>query len=274
MGFARSALPSAYVASSAEDLGHVLIAHLNDGAYEGEQVLEGSAMAELRRPLINPDAWTGYGWGWWTYPLWNAGALIREGDVPRYDVPIILEHTGAHGNYASGMVLMPEEQLGVVVLMNTDDSVAPTRIQGVGTGIAQTLLDIAPGIPASFDPPLTQFAKAIGLAIIILMALGVAIATRRLVRWRRDPSTAPGGRRGMLLHVGIPLAVDLGVTALLWLLALDTARLTLSDYPVLAYHSPDIGVALALIALLGLGWGLVRTVLTLRVLRQVRSAHA
>ena len=148
MGFARSALPSAYVASSAEDLGHVLIAHLSDGAYEGSRSSRVQPMAELRRPLINPDAWTGYGWGWWTYPLWNAGALIREGDVPRYDVPIILEHTGAHGNYAGGMVLMPEEQLGVVVLMNTDDSVAPTRLQGVGSGIAQILLGTAPGIPA------------------------------------------------------------------------------------------------------------------------------
>jgi CubicO group peptidase (beta-lactamase class C family) len=268
MGFARSGLPSAYIASSAEDLGHVLIAHLNGGAYGGTQVLDASSMAELRRPLTNPDAWSGYGWGWWTYPFWNAGALIGGQDVPRYDVPIILEHTGSHGNYASGMVLLPDEQLGVVVLMNTDDAVAPSRLQQVDTGIAQILLGVAPSIPAPFDPPLNQFAKVIGLAIIVLMALGVVVAARRLVRWRRDPSTAPGGRRGMLLHLGLPLAVDVGVTALIWWLALDTAGLTLSDYRVLVHHSPDVGLAMALIALLGLGWGLLRTALTLRVLRR------
>jgi CubicO group peptidase (beta-lactamase class C family) len=272
MGFARSGLPSAYIASSAEDLGHVLIAHLNSGAYDATQVLDASSMAELRRPLTNPDPWSGYGWGWWTYPLWNAGVLIEGQDVPSYDVPVILEHTGSHGTYAGGMVLLPEEQLGVVVLMNTDDSVAPTRLAQVDTAIAQLLVGIEPGIPVPFDPLLNQFAKALGVAIVVILALGVALASRRLLRWHRDQSSAPGGGRGLLFHVGLPLAMDIGLTALLWWLTLDTAGFTLADYPVLVHHSPDIGLLLALVAMLGLGWGLLRTALTLRVLRRESPA--
>ena len=36
----------------------------------------------------------------------------------------MLEHTGSHATYASGMVLLPEEEFGVVVLMNLNDEVA------------------------------------------------------------------------------------------------------------------------------------------------------
>jgi hypothetical protein len=61
--------------------------------------------------------------------------------------------------------------------------------------------------------------------------------------------------------------VDVGVTALAWWLVLDTARLTLPEFPVIVHEAPDIGLALVLIAVLGVGWGLVRTALTLRVLR-------
>jgi hypothetical protein len=199
--------------------------------------------------------------------------VLKDGaDTSRYDVPVILEHTGSHGTYAGGMVLLPEEQLGVVVLMNTDDSVAPTRLAQVDTAIAQLLVGIEPGIPVPFDPPLNQFAKALGVAIVVILALGVALASRRLLRWRRDPSSAPGGGRGLLFHVGLPLAMDIGLTALLWWLALDTAGFTLADYPVLVHHSPDIGLLLALVAMLGLGWGLLRTALTLRVLRRESPA--
>jgi hypothetical protein len=102
---------------------------------------------------------------------------------------------------------------------------------------------------------------------VVLMALGVAWAARRIRRWRRDPSMAPRGRRGLLVHLILPLCLDVGVTALAWWLVLDTARLTLPEFPVIVHEAPDIALTLVLIAVLGVGWGLVRTVLTIRVLR-------
>jgi len=50
-------------------------------------------------------------------------------------------------------------------------------------------------------------------------------------------------------------------------LVLDTARLTLPEFPVIVHEAPDVGLALFLIAVLGVGWGLVRTVMTARTLR-------
>ena len=267
IGFRRSGLPSAYAASSAQDLGHVLIAHLNDGAYAGQQVLPPGAAATLHEPLIQPDGWDGYGWGWWTFPLWDLGKLEPQPGLSRYSVPILLEHGGSHDTYAGGMALLPAEGLGVVILMNTDNSVAPSRISSLDSGIAEILLGVDPGVPAATDEPLRQYGKVLLAGVVVLMAIGVVIAGRRIQRWRRDRAAAPDGRGGLLMHVVLPVVVDLGVTAFFWWLVLSTAGFTLAGYPILVHEAPDIALALAAIAVLGIGWGLVRTAMTLRTMR-------
>jgi CubicO group peptidase (beta-lactamase class C family) len=267
IGFRRSGLPSAYVASSAEDLGHVLIAHLNDGGYAGNEVLPPGAIATLHEPLIQPDAWDGYGWGWWTFPLWDLGKLEPQPALSQYKVPILLEHSGSHDTYAGGMVLLPAQGLGIVILMNTDNSVAPSRISSLDSGIAEVLLGLDPGVPAATDEPLRQYGKFLLAGVAALMAIGVVVAGRRIRRWRGDRAAAPHGRSGVVLHVALPVFVDLGVTALSWWLVLSTARFTLADYPILIHEAPDIALALAVVALLGIGWGLVRTAMTLRTMQ-------
>jgi CubicO group peptidase (beta-lactamase class C family) len=268
IGFRRSGLPSAYIASSAEDLGHVLIAHLNGGTYQGQQVLPAAAIGLLHQPLIHPDAWDGYGWGWWSFPLWDAGSLKDGEKVSAYQVPVVIEHTGSHDTYAGGMSLLPAQELGVVVLMNTDNSAAPSRISSLDTDLAKILLGVERGVPVASDEPVRQYGKPLLAGAAILMALGVAWAARRIRRWHRVPSTAPRGARGLLLHLILPVGLDVGVTALAWWLVLDTARLTLPEFPVIVHEAPDVGLALAAIAVLGLGWGLARTALTIRVLRE------
>ena len=68
-----------------------------------------------------------------------------------------------------------------------------------------------------------------------------------------------------------PLVLDVGLTLLAWWLVLDRSHLSIADYPSILHQAPDIGLAIGLIAVFGLGWGLLRTVLTLRV-RQASSA--
>jgi CubicO group peptidase (beta-lactamase class C family) len=269
IGFRRSGLPSAYIASSAEDLGHVLIAHLDGGSFDGQQVLPAAAIEQLHQPLVHPDAWNGYGWGWWTFPLWDAGKLGLEPGATdtEYSVPIVLEHDGSHDTYAGGMVLLPVQRLGAVILMNTDNSAAPSRISALAPGIADILVGLHPGVPASSDDPVRQYGKALLAVVAVLMALGTAVAFRRLRRWRRDPASGPRGPWGVLLHLVLPLVVDLGVTAFFWWLVLSTANFALADYPIIVHEAPDVGLALAVIAVLGIGWGLIRTLITLRVVR-------
>ena len=86
--------PSAFLAASAEDLGHFLIAQLNGGEYEGVSVVDDTAL--LHEPLSRPNPWEGYAFGLSVHPLWTAGQLSSNQAGNSYQLPVILEHGGDH----------------------------------------------------------------------------------------------------------------------------------------------------------------------------------
>lgn len=268
--YSRAGLPSASVVASAEDLGHVLMAHVNDGVFGGSSIISADAMAELHRPLVNPsDDAEGYGWGWWSYPLYGAGQRT-PGDVPRYEAPIILEHGGSLPTFASGMVILPEAGYGVVVLMNREDNIAPSRFHQMHVGIATILSgEPAPELMA-YDSPIRAYGRIIALGVPLLQMGGVALAMGRLRSWRRDPPPRRRARRWQLAHLVAPLVVDLGVPLFLWWTFFTNAMLQPIDYFGVFPSTPDAALSLLAIALLGLGWGVVRTRLTLQVIRAPR----
>jgi CubicO group peptidase (beta-lactamase class C family) len=265
--FVRGSVPSSFIAASAEDLGHVLVAHLNGGTYEGTQVLAASAMADLRRPLTHIDPWSGYGWGWFTYPLWDAGKLEDGADVSTYTVPVMLEHGGSHATYASGMLLLPEEEIGVVVLMNLNDENASSRFYQLHTGIAQILLGREAPALTSYDDFLAQNGKLVGLAWVALLVAFVAWSARRYRRWRRDPGSAPRGPRAVVRHMLLPLAIVVAQLVAFWLLVFSRGA-TISDVPRLVRLSPDIGLIVIVVSLVSLAWILICGIWSARVLRQ------
>lgn len=267
VGFVRGSVPSAYIASGAEDLGRVLMAHLSDGASAASPILAASSWQALREPLVHPDAWDGYGWGWWTAPLWDAGYLVDKPGASIYQVPVMIDHTGSHSTYATAMAILPEAGYGIVVLMNRNDEAASSRFYQVHGGIAQILLGRDAPALVNYDDLLGTYGRQLYGITALLMVLGVWPALRMLRRWRRDPSAAPRGSRGIVRHLGLPLVLDIGLPLLAWWLVLDRSHLSVGDYPAILRLAPDIGLAIGLIAVFGLGWGLVRTALTLRVLR-------
>lgn len=272
--FARSSLPSSFIAASAEDLGHVLIAHLNDGAYRGTQVLDAAAMADLRHPLTHPDPWDGYGWGWWSSPLWNAGSLTDGPEISRYEVPVMLEHTGSHATFASGMVLLPEEGLGVVVLMNMNDEVASSRFYELHTGIAQMLLGRDAPPLVAYDDLLAQNGRLIALAWVVAMSLLVAWSVRRYRRWGRDPASAPRGAWAVARKLILPLLINLGLLAGFWLLVASRGEISFGVIVRIVRLWPDIGLLVLLVTAIGLGWGVIGTIWTARLARRGRRASA
>jgi len=265
--FVRGSVPSSFIAASAEDLGHVLIAHLNRGAYEGTFVLDPSAMADLRKPLSHPDPWSGYGWGWFTYPLWDAGRLEDGDGVSSYAVPVMLEHGGSHATYASGMVLLPREEIGVVVLMNLNDENASSRFYQMHTGIAQILLGRPAPVLTSYDDFLAQNGKLVGLAWVALLVTFVAWSVRRYRRWRQDAASAPRGARGVIRHMLLPLAIVVAQLVAAWLLVYSRGS-TIQDVPRLARLAPDIGLIVVVVSLVSLAWILIGTIWAVRLLRR------
>jgi CubicO group peptidase (beta-lactamase class C family) len=271
--YSRAGLPSASVVASAEDLGNVLVAHLNEGRFEGRAVVSPSGMAELHRPLVNPSYEAeGYGWGWWSFPLYGVGELAA-GDPPRYEAPIVLEHGGSLPTFASDMVIMPEAGYGIVVLINRNDELAPSRFYQMHLGIA-TILSGKPATElVSYDEPIRAYGRVIAVGIPLLQLGGVALALGRLRRWRREPPQLRRTRRWQLTHLALPLVVDLGVPFSLWWTFFTSAMLQPIDFLRVFPATPDASLSLLAIAVLGLGWGTVRTWLTLRIVRAPEPAR-
>jgi CubicO group peptidase (beta-lactamase class C family) len=265
--FVRGSVPSSFIAASAEDLGHVLVAHLNQGAYEGNQVLDAAAMAALRQPLAHPDPWSGYGWGWWTYPLWDAGQL-EEGDaIPTYSVPVVLEHGGGHATFASGMLLLPKEEIGVVVLMNLNDDFAASRFYQLHPGIATILLGREAPALASYDDFLSANGRLVGLVWIVLLVGFVAWSVRRYRRWRRDQASGPRGALPILWRMIMLLVIVVAQLVLFWQLLLSQTAASFSDVPRLVRLAPDLGLIVVIVTAVSVAWIVIWTIWTISLLR-------
>lgn len=102
------------ISSSVNDLSHWLIMQLDNGKYNGKEIVTSSAISQTRLPhsilgnggtLFNKGHFSLYGLGW----------FLRE-----YNGRKIVEHSGGVNGFVTSVALVPEENLGIVVLTNTD----------------------------------------------------------------------------------------------------------------------------------------------------------
>jgi len=108
--------PAASISSSANDMSHWLICQLDSGRYDGKQVIPFSVIKITRRPesiignsnpTFNSTHFSLYGLGW---------------ELTDYESREIVSHTGGVNGFVSSVTLLPEENLGVVILTNTDQN--------------------------------------------------------------------------------------------------------------------------------------------------------
>lgn len=248
--YPRGLLPAGYLASSAEDMGRYLRAHLNGGRAEGVRILSPAGFAELHRPgvAIEDGLWTGMGWG-----------------VGDFNGARVLQHDGNTGNYRAEMWLLPERGLGFVLLMNASNELQTTPTRALGQGIAELLLGPEPAAVAL--NPVAQGFSVLVLALAALQLLAVARSVVTLRRWGRVPPRPHQWR-----HVWLPLAG--GLLAALGFLVVVPALFLGGSLPVALLLVPDLGVVVAVAGALALAWALLRTVLALRLLRQQTTSPA
>jgi CubicO group peptidase (beta-lactamase class C family) len=108
--------PCGSISSSVNDMSHWLIALLDSGKYENQQVIPNKVVQRTRKPEsiqgrsrhpFNKTHFNLYGLGWGLMDYEN-----RE----------IVSHTGGVNGFVTSVTLLPEEKLGVVVLTNEDQN--------------------------------------------------------------------------------------------------------------------------------------------------------
>ncbi len=230
--YPRQHFPSGFYISCAEDLAHALIAHLNDGEYQGASLISPAGMAQLHQPVLDD-----YAMGW-------------AGSGP------LQWHDGSVADYGSQIFIDRQRHLGIAVLFNINNAVGASRLYRLAPDIWRLLIGLQPD-PA---PPETQYWTLAIMLIAILVAavIWLRVSWRMLARWRKEPASRPRGlRRGALL--GLPLLVELALAVYLW------RQLTAGLLNGLLYQ-PDLTILLLADVALLVGWGAVRTILGARLL--------
>jgi CubicO group peptidase (beta-lactamase class C family) len=106
--------PAGSISSSARDMSKWVMMQLNNGLYEGRQVVPASAIAQTRLPhsilgngghLFNKGHFALYGLGWF---------------LEEYNGREIISHTGGVNGFVTSVTLVQEDKLGIAVLTNTD----------------------------------------------------------------------------------------------------------------------------------------------------------
>ncbi len=108
--------PAGSIGSSVNDMSHWVMMLLDNGKYNGKQVVPASAIAQTRIPhsiignggvLFNEGHFSLYGLGW---------------ELQEYCGKEIVSHTGGVNGFVTSVTLIPEEKLGIIVFTNTDQN--------------------------------------------------------------------------------------------------------------------------------------------------------
>jgi len=256
--YSRTATPSSYLISSAQDMTHYLIAQLNAGRYADTSVLSPEGVVAMHRPAVKEgDRDIFYGMGW-------------ERRSTLSGVPVI-QHDGTNSNFYADMVLEPEGRWGVVILANFNSfNLNGGRLQALSGGVISQLKGQAPPEVPMPHHPILASAMLLVAVVSVLQALGIIRSVVLFRRWRAQPNRRPRRRWVAALRVGVPLVSNVG-----WGLFM------LIGYPQLLYPLsatlllvPDLGYLVVVSGGVALTWGILRTVLAYLVLRKTGTSKA
>jgi len=248
--FTRGELPAAYICSSAEDMSHWLIAHLNQGKYQESHLVTHDGLATLH----TPPPGNLYAMGWSQAVQGHRPALMHLGEVP---------------NYRAQALLVPSERLGVVTLMNVNNYLDQPPLQDLAPGVAAIILGEKPATP-THNRRLTLVYGLLAITVAMQLA-GLAWSIRLLKRWRRPSESRPRSRTRCHLTVASLLIVDL--TLFVGFMFVVPAVFDISLAGMLFYQ-PDVSWICVALALFSLAWGLARSIALWRSLPSSATAPA
>jgi CubicO group peptidase (beta-lactamase class C family) len=244
----RGSLPAGQLISSAEDMAHYLIAHLNEGRYGSVQILPAAGIAELHRGVkeyIALGISSGkYGMGWFDTDMGNTKVFSHSGNVP---------------DFSAHMAILPGQKSGFILLFNADPYGLPPITNEVGMGATALLAGQEPA-PIRLD--FIQWIMRLLALIPLLQLAGATTTLQQLRRWRAQPGLRPSRGQMWGKHILLPLVPNLTLAAGLGYLHSSGLIRFLSLF------MPDLAWIARVSGTFGGVWALLRTGLMLRMLRK------
>jgi CubicO group peptidase (beta-lactamase class C family) len=232
--YPESALPSGYLASSAEDMTHVLLAFLNQGTYKRNTVLSAKGIADAQTSIGS----TGYAAGWFSagYYKW---------------------HTGELANYNAYICTVPSEKIGIIALGNTNDIGIKFLNQGSSSlrRIPEGIRVLLVGGQLPEDPLLNVITMYVIVDLVV--ALLFAILTGLLIRACRTGMRSQVSRSRIFSWTLVTLAVPAAILFLVpvWIQG---------SWLALLISVPDLTVSALVLSALMLAQGVAGIVFLVR----------
>lgn len=247
--FVRGSLPAGYLNMSAEDLGHYLIAQLNNGSYQEVSVLSPAGIAALHHPDIQmPGSTDYYAMGW---------------EVQHFQDVEVIRHNGEVPGYTADMFLVPQKNLAIAMVMNTYSPMLGIRVSRLPSSVLRMLLgqEIVPGNEFLF----MRIIYALVMLIPLLYFLAIATTFRRVRSWQRGAQLSP--------QIQIARYV---VWSLIWNAAIAYVLLVTlpstfgANIPTMILFQPDVGWVAVISGIFAIVWGLSRTGIVIAVMSKGR----
>jgi CubicO group peptidase (beta-lactamase class C family) len=238
--FGRGTTPSSGLVASAEDLTHWLIAHLNQGRYLDARLVSPAGMALLHTAGVSITDEIGYAMGWVTFPFSD----LLPADASDGIAPIALTHSGRWLGYATQILLVPEREIGVVVLMNMSDGAMDSALSNIGWNVGL----IALGLPPKEFPLQEDWLAQHARALLLFAVAFFGVSNLWLLRKQVKPAV-----------VSAVCLVQITLAAYLFLIRIPEAKSTL---PLMLRFEPDLG-QMSLVLVVLAGWSVVRVIVTI-----------
>jgi CubicO group peptidase (beta-lactamase class C family) len=145
----RGSIAAGQLIMSAEDFGHYLIAHLNDGNYNGVSVLSPAGIAALHHadvPMSGSNDFYGMAW-----------------EVQHFQDVEVIRHNGQVPGYTTDMFLVPQKNIAVAMVMNTYSPMLGIRVSRIPSSVLRMLLGQA--VIPGYEFPYMRIVYALVLLI-------------------------------------------------------------------------------------------------------------
>lgn len=174
-------------------------------------------------------------------------------------------HNGDVSNFHANLLLLPDQHIGIVILINVSKAYNNAAINIPIEGVAAILL--GKRLTASTNPPGTVIPQMMLLATLLMPILWIVGSYLSIRRWQQHGELPPHGiHRFWRLY--LPLAIDLCPLGLAWILVPAQFQTPMAT---IALFAPDVFVVIVTLTALSLGWAMARTFLTLHPRRLVNK---